>query len=186
MTGASDQLYAQDKDDSTRWHLWDVTGPVVEQSTYFEVPIAWSAGALTLPSGQRIAVVATGRGVPAGGSTGEVLAKSSADSWDVGWVPAPDEVPAGGDLGDVLTRVTAGVDWEPITGPVPADQEGWPTVAELAQVLDVENLADWQVTLERIMAAAIARVKLEVGSWDEYVDVPDDALAQAALRMGEL
>ena len=62
----------------------------------------------------------------------------------------------------------------------------WPTVDELAQVIDVSNVDDWQTTLDRVLAAAIARVKLDVGDWDEYVDVPDDALAQAALRMGEM
>lgn len=62
----------------------------------------------------------------------------------------------------------------------------WPTTDELAQVLDVSNVEDWAVTLERVMAAAIERVKLDVGNWDEYADVPDEMLAQAALRMGEI
>ena len=62
----------------------------------------------------------------------------------------------------------------------------WPDTAELAQVLDVENTTDWQTTLGRVMAAAIAKVKTDVGAWDEDVDEPDDSLAQAALRMGEL
>jgi hypothetical protein len=29
-------------------------------------------------------------------------------------------------------------------------------------------------------------VKLDVGNWVEYVDVPDDALSAAALRMAQL
>ena len=66
----------------------------------------------------------------------------------------------------------------------------WPQLDELKQVLDVESL-DWdgdldQTRLTRLLQAAIAKVKLDVGDWDEYVDVPDDALSQAALRMAEL
>jgi hypothetical protein len=63
---------------------------------------------------------------------------------------------------------------------------GWPDTAELAQVLDVENVGDWAITLNRVLASAIERVKLDVGAWDPDVDEPDDALAQAALRMAEL
>jgi hypothetical protein len=62
----------------------------------------------------------------------------------------------------------------------------WPEVEELAQVLNVDNVEDWTDTLERVLASAIDRVKLEVGNWDEYEDEPDEALAQAALRMAEL
>jgi hypothetical protein len=62
----------------------------------------------------------------------------------------------------------------------------WPTVDELAQVLDVDNVADWSDTLDRVLASAISKVKLDVGNWDEYEDSPDESLAQAALRMAEL
>lgn len=71
----------------------------------------------------------------------------------------------------------------------------WPQLDELKQVLDVES-NDWDGTiddygngptrLERLREAAIARVKLDVGDWDEYTDFPDDNLSQAALRMAEL
>lgn len=62
----------------------------------------------------------------------------------------------------------------------------WPTVSELAQVLNVDNVGDWTVTLDRVLEAAITRVKLDVGNWEEYDDFPDENLAQAALRMAEL
>lgn len=62
----------------------------------------------------------------------------------------------------------------------------WPDTAELAQVVNVENVGDWQTTLDRVMAAAIRKVKGDVGSWDDDVDEPDENLAQAALRMAEL
>ena len=62
----------------------------------------------------------------------------------------------------------------------------WPTTTELAQVLNVENTTDWQTTLDRVLAAAIAKVKADVGHWDDSVDLPTDSQAQAALRMAEL
>jgi hypothetical protein len=61
----------------------------------------------------------------------------------------------------------------------------WPDAAELKQVLDVTS-DDWDTTLDRVLAAAVTRVKGDVGDWDDDVDEPDDNLAQAALRMGEL
>lgn len=70
----------------------------------------------------------------------------------------------------------------------------WPQLDELKQVLDVES-DDWdgaandyggETRLSRLLAAAIEKVKKDVGAWDEYVDVPDDNLSQAALRMAEL
>ena len=63
----------------------------------------------------------------------------------------------------------------------------WPDTAELAQVLNVDNVADWQVTLDRVMASAINYVKLKSGNWVEGTDSPGrHALAAAALRMAEL
>jgi hypothetical protein len=64
----------------------------------------------------------------------------------------------------------------------------WPTVEELAQVLNVENVTDWGETLDRILESAIVKVKLDVGDWDDGSggDEPDESLAQAALRMAEL
>lgn len=62
----------------------------------------------------------------------------------------------------------------------------WPVLAEFAQVIDVQNVADWETTLDRVLASAIAKVKLDVGAWDDATDEPDENLAQAALRMAEL
>lgn len=68
----------------------------------------------------------------------------------------------------------------------------WPELGELKQVLDITS-DDWDgdddydlTRLSRLLVAAIERVKLDVGDWDEDEDEPDDALAQAALRMAEL
>jgi len=66
----------------------------------------------------------------------------------------------------------------------------WPDTDELAQVLNIAPdgaVDDWQTTLDRVMAAGIAKVKSDVGMWgDDDEDSPPDSLAQAALRMAEL
>jgi hypothetical protein len=61
----------------------------------------------------------------------------------------------------------------------------WPGPAELKQVLDIES-TDWDETVDRVLSAAIRKVKYDVGVWDDTTDEPDDSLAQAALRMAEL
>lgn len=66
----------------------------------------------------------------------------------------------------------------------------WPELDELKQVLDVTS-TEWDgdydgTRLTRLLAAAIEKVKSDVGDWDDYADVPDDNLSQAALRMAEL
>jgi hypothetical protein len=66
----------------------------------------------------------------------------------------------------------------------------WPEIEELKQVLDVTS-SDWDgdydgTRLTRLLSAAIVKVKLDVGDWDEDEDDPTDNLAQAALRMAEL
>jgi hypothetical protein len=72
----------------------------------------------------------------------------------------------------------------------------WPALDELKQVLDVTS-DDWDgegpsgdeedtTRLSRLLAAAIERVKTDVGNWDEDEDEPTERLSQAALRMAEL
>jgi len=61
----------------------------------------------------------------------------------------------------------------------------WPGPTELKQVLDIES-SDWDETVDRVLSAAIRKVKSDVGVWDDDTDEPDDNLAQAALRMAEL
>ena len=63
----------------------------------------------------------------------------------------------------------------------------WPDLDELKLVLDVESAnTDHDETLQRNLDSAISKVKLDVGTWVEADDEPDDALAAAALRMAEL
>jgi hypothetical protein len=61
----------------------------------------------------------------------------------------------------------------------------WPDLVELKAVLDVES-DDWNDHLEGLMAAAIEKVKSDVGSWDESTDAPNSRLAKAALRAATL
>ena len=62
----------------------------------------------------------------------------------------------------------------------------WPTAEELAQVLDIENVSDWETTIDATLAAAIATVKSNVGGWDDAADIPTVNLNRAALRMAVL
>ena len=61
----------------------------------------------------------------------------------------------------------------------------WPDLDELKRVLDVEG-EDWNDHLERLLAAAIDRVKTDVGNWSESTDAPSERLASAALRAAAL
>ena len=61
----------------------------------------------------------------------------------------------------------------------------WPAVGELKQLLDITG-DDWDDELGRQVEAAIVQVKLDVGDWDELTDLPDEPLAQAAIRMAVL
>lgn len=57
----------------------------------------------------------------------------------------------------------------------------WPDTDELKRLLDVEG-SDWDDHLGGLMAAGIARVKADVGDWDDTTDSPDERLTKAALR----
>lgn len=68
----------------------------------------------------------------------------------------------------------------------------WPELDELKQRLDITSdvwdgdeyeLVLGPTRLTRLLEAAIARTKEVVGAWDEYVDEPDEALAEYALRL---
>ena len=58
----------------------------------------------------------------------------------------------------------------------------WPTIDELKARLDITS-TDWDDQLARLLQACISEVKAKVGDWDESVDLPDEALAQAALEL---
>lgn len=69
-----------------------------------------------------------------------------------------------------------------------SEYAGWPTLAELRRVLDVDpNSTTHDVTLQRVLDSAIEETKNRVGTWDDLLDDPPNAkLAQHALRMAEL
>ncbi len=60
----------------------------------------------------------------------------------------------------------------------------WPALADLKQTLDVTT-TDWdgEAHLAGVLAAAIEQVKLDVGDWDEAVDVPSSSLSRAAMLL---
>jgi hypothetical protein len=75
---------------------------------------AWGSGtSIVGPAG------ADGSGVPAGGSTGQVLAKASATDGDVTFIDPPVALPAGGTTGQVLAKASDSdqdVEWATVSG----------------------------------------------------------------------
>lgn len=57
----------------------------------------------------------------------------------------------------------------------------WPELSDLKLRLDITS-DDYDGQLDVLLAAAIAQIKEKVGLWDEMVDMPDEALAAAALQ----
>jgi hypothetical protein len=58
----------------------------------------------------------------------------------------------------------------------------WPDLDALKRTLDVDT-TDFDTDLQSVLDAAISQVKTDVGDWDADNDVPDDALARAALLL---
>lgn len=68
-----------------------------------------------------------------------------------------------------------------------SEYTGWPTLAELRRVLNVDpGSTAWDESLDRDLEAAIQQVKNDTGAWDDLLDEPTPKLAAAALRMAEL
>jgi hypothetical protein len=57
----------------------------------------------------------------------------------------------------------------------------WPTAVQLKQRLDITS-DDWDAHMDRLMAAGVQWAKDSVGDWVDGVDLPSDAVAQAALE----
>lgn len=63
----------------------------------------------------------------------------------------------------------------------------WPTLADFRKLLDVDSQSTVHDTdLSTMLSSAIQRVKDDVGTWDELMDIPDCALSAAAMRMAWL
>lgn len=63
----------------------------------------------------------------------------------------------------------------------------WPTLEQFKELVDLgpdDTDLDWLAQLQ--LNSAIALVKAQVGTWDDVIDVPDDALSGAALRAAYL
>lgn len=58
----------------------------------------------------------------------------------------------------------------------------WPEVDDLKRRLNVLDVSIHDTEMAVILAAAINQIKLEVGNWDELVDSPNEAMAEAALQ----
>jgi hypothetical protein len=63
-----DTLYLQDRDDPTKWHLFEINAAFTDNTTYCSIPVTWKAGAGTLPA-QRIIITREGAGTGAGGGS---------------------------------------------------------------------------------------------------------------------
>ncbi len=82
---------------------------------------------------------AAGSGVPAGGTTGQVLAKQSDDDGDADWVdPETAALPPGGDVGQVLTKTDGGAEWDDVSSLPPGGTTGQVLVKASPTAGDVE------------------------------------------------
>ena len=87
------QIYIQDYDDATKWVKYTATANAVDSGNYFTLAVAYLSGPGGMPTGSGAAgrvelqPIAPGTvGIPPGGTTGQVLAKTSAVDYAVGWV----------------------------------------------------------------------------------------------------
>jgi hypothetical protein len=69
-------------------------------------------------------------------------------------------------------------------------EQDWPALDELKQWRDVTG-SEWDGVTDdtrftRCLLAAIAIVKIDIGLWDELVDMPNAKTAGAAMRMAVL
>jgi hypothetical protein len=85
---AGHQIYFQDFDDASKWVKYSVTADGVDDGAYYDFVVAYHSGPANVPF-QKVELmpIAPGAvGVPPGGATSLVLAKSSATDYAVGWV----------------------------------------------------------------------------------------------------
>ena len=89
-------LYLQDKADSTRFAKYQITATPVDNGTYAAVAVTWlssgTGAAFTNNESIYLGVIALGQpgppgpGVPTGGTTGQILQKTSATDYATAWV----------------------------------------------------------------------------------------------------
>jgi hypothetical protein len=80
------QIYFQDRDNAANWVKYDVTAST-DDGAYYDFTVTYHSGAGTVPAGQvEFQAIAPGTvGVPAGGSSGQALTKTSGTDYAVGW-----------------------------------------------------------------------------------------------------
>ena len=107
---AGHQLYMQDFDDASKWVKYSVTVDGVDKGTYWEYTVAYHSGPATVPY-QKIEFqpIAPGTvGVPPGGTTDQVLVKTSATDYAVAWAThAPVRRPLNNQTGTTYAPVVA-------------------------------------------------------------------------------
>jgi hypothetical protein len=84
---AGTQIYMQDFDDAAKWVKYSVTVDGVDKGTYWEFTVVYHSGPATVPF-QKIEFqpIAPGTvGVPPGGTTDQVLIKTSSTDYAVAW-----------------------------------------------------------------------------------------------------
>jgi collagen triple helix repeat protein len=114
IINTSNQIYLQDKDDATSWQLYNVTGPVTNQGSYTDIPVAWKKGGTALTAHANNVIYlgvssSSSAGVPAGGTTGQVLSKIDATDYHTQWSTLPDDVVEYANLAAFPATGTAGI-----------------------------------------------------------------------------
>ncbi len=131
---AGDELQMRHKTDSTRWASWSVTGPAVDKTGYWEVPVAYlNSGGVIAPSGTQVILSLltqgmtaaqwfTGAGDPASsvGRPGDMYLEGDGDVWKNqdpgGWTQSSTNIrgpqgatgaPGAGAVASVFTRTGA-------------------------------------------------------------------------------
>lgn len=72
----------------------------------YPIPAGGATGQVLTKTGAASYAIgwAASHGLPSGGSSGQILAKSSNTDYEVGWIDAPHGIPSGGSTNQVLTK----------------------------------------------------------------------------------
>jgi hypothetical protein len=107
---AGTQIYFQDFDDAAKWVKYSVTVDGVDKGTYWEFTVVYHSGPANVPF-QKVEFqpIAPGTvGVPPGGTTDQVLVKTSATDYAVAWAArAPIRRTLNAQTGTTYTPVVA-------------------------------------------------------------------------------
>jgi Collagen triple helix repeat (20 copies) len=87
---AGDGIYLQQKNNAANWARFDITGPGVDNGTWWTFPVTFNSSGGVLPSGNTatmVSLLVSGPigTLPVGGATGTVLSKTAATDFSTGW-----------------------------------------------------------------------------------------------------